>query len=84
MKKLSLKEIRELAESLGFAYRAKSETASTSWITFTYPDTNSHVILIEPDTRELIMKTLGNELVRCGRIQQRQAILREINPWNYS
>ena len=67
----------ETAESLGFIHRATGK----DWITFTYPETNTHVILINMSCD--IMKTLGDELVRCGRIQLRQQINKEFSPFNY-
>jgi len=84
MKTLELSQIKKLAESLGFRYRAQSASAATDkWITFTYEGTNTHVILIKPADYSTVMKQLGDELVRCGRIQQRQTILKEINIFNY-
>ena len=84
--KVTKAEVRKMAESLGFIYRAQSEAKDehlTAWMTFTYPGTNTHVIMIDIAGTADIMKKLGDELVRCGRIQQRQALLREINPFNY-
>jgi hypothetical protein len=75
-----LKQTRENAESLGFSYRACGESG---WITFTYPGTNSHVIHIDLLKTDDIMKKLGDELVRCGRIQCRQNFLREFSSFNY-
>jgi len=77
-----LKQTRENAESLGFRYRASSEK-SGGWITFTYPGTNSHVIHIDITKTDDIMKKLGDELVRCGKIQCRQNFLREFSSFNY-
>lgn len=81
MEKLTTQEIRELGESLGFKHRA---TNDDKWITFTYEGTNTHVVLIMAATRKEIMKQLGDNLVKCGRIQQRQNFLREFNTFNYS
>lgn len=87
--KMTIAEVRKMAESLGFKYRASREnpdsamTPDKAWITFTYPGTNSHVIHIDVAGTGNIMKKLGDELVRCGRIQQRQNFLREFSPFNY-
>lgn len=87
--KITSKAVCEMAESLGFIYRASGENLNTAisadkaWITFTYPGTNSHVIYIDVAGTGNIMKRLGDELVRCGRIQQRQKFLREFSSFNY-
>lgn len=83
-KKLTVQEVRKAAESLGFKYRAASEAGSLKeWVTFTYPDTNTYVIYIDLEKTNNIMLRLADELVRCGRILQRQAFLREFSPFNY-
>lgn len=81
--KVTIAEVREMAESLGFIYRSSGEAYSQAWITFTYPGTNIHVVHIDVAETGDIMKKLGDELVRCGRIQQRQNFLREFSPFNY-
>jgi len=87
--KVTIAEVRKMAESLGFIYRASVENPNTAvgddkaWITFTYPGTNSHVVYIDVAGTGNMMKKLGDELVRCGRIQQRQNFLREFSPFNY-
>ena len=81
----TLSSIKEIAESLGFTYRASGVTNNKiEWITLTYPNTNSCVIHITIDCDTDIMLELGNQLVRCGRIQQRQALIQELSPFNYS
>ena len=87
--KVTIAEVRKMAEALGFKYRASGENPDNpaapdkAWITFTYPGTNSHVVYIDVAGTGNIMKKLGDELVRCGRIQQRQNFLREFSPFNY-
>lgn len=84
-KNYTLSGIKEIAESLGFTYRASGVfNNKLEWITFTYPNTNSYVIHISIDDDTDIMLELGNQLVRCGRIQQRQAIIQEFSPFNYN
>jgi len=75
-----LRNVRKIAESLGFLHKFSSEYG---WITFTYPGTNTHVIYIDITKTDNIMKKLGDELVRCGKIQCRQNFLREFSPFNY-
>lgn len=85
---LIMKETIEMAEKLGFKYRAHGNNVLDpkliGWVTFTYPDTNSHVVHIDVVGNGDIMKILGNELVRCGRIQLRQQINRDFSVFNYS
>jgi len=84
-RKITVDEVREIAESLGFRYRASGVSRKNgSWVTFTYPDTNTYVVHIDLSEPIDIMQTLALELVRCGRIQQRQALLKEVSPFNYS
>jgi hypothetical protein len=80
-----LEKTIEIANLLGFKYRSNGG----DWVTFTYPNTNSYVIyigfnLIDDITTEIeIMKKLGDELVKCGRIQLRQELHKILNPLNY-
>lgn len=75
----------KIAESLGFEYRASSDAGTKKeWVTFTYPGTNTYVIHVNLADTENVTLFLANELVRCGRIQQRQAFLREWSPFNYN
>jgi hypothetical protein len=79
-----MKQTRELAESMGFIYRAEGYGGlSGDWMTFTYPDTNTHVIHIYVAVDGNIIKTLADELVTCGKIQLRQKMIREFSPFNY-
>lgn len=86
-----MKETIILGEKLGFVYRAHGNNLENQpdnkligWVTFTYPDTNSHIIYIDVfDNGSDITKTLGDELVRCGRIQLRQQMNRDFSIFNY-
>lgn len=84
-RKVTVDEVREIAKSLGFKYRASGVSGQDgSWVTFTYPGTNTYIVHIDLTKPLDIMQTLALELVRCGRIQQRQALLREVSPFNYN
>jgi hypothetical protein len=74
-----IKHTRQTAELLGFTYRA----SGNDWITFTYPNTNTHVVHIDIRKSPDIMRALGDALVICGKIQLRQNFLREFSPFNY-
>ena len=75
----------KIAESLGFKYRASSDDgAEKEWVTFTYPDTNTYVTFVDLAKTKNVTLFLAGELVKCGRIQQRQAFLREFSPFNYT
>jgi hypothetical protein len=82
-KNKTLKETIEIAESLGFKYRADGGEFKHYWVTFTYPDTNTYVVHIDLSGTGNIMKKLGDELVKCGRIQCRQQFLEDFSQFNY-
>jgi hypothetical protein len=78
-----LKETIKTAEALGFKYRADGVDFLQNWVTFTYPNTNSYVVYIDLSGTGDIMKKLGDELVKCGKIQLRQKWNHEFNEFNY-
>jgi hypothetical protein len=84
MNKNLMDETRKLAEAMGFIYRAEGYGGpSGDWMTFTYPDTNTHVVMIYVAIDGNITKSLADALVTCGKIQLRQKFLRDFSPFNY-
>lgn len=83
-RKTTISEARKIAESMGFSYRASDESnESGSWMTLTYPNTNTYVVYVDLSKEIDILQTLALELVRCGRIQERQSQIKRMSPFNY-
>lgn len=79
-------KILVLAESMGFSYRASGKDFQGSWVTFTYPGTNTYVAHVKydkTDTIASITRFLADTLVTCGKIQLRQKLLKEFSPFYY-